>query len=293
MDATRPGGSRAGGPLRRPPSADLPPGALAFLKQRIEEPPELLLVLGSGLSGLAEGVEDPSFIRFSEVPGFPVAGVEGHAGRWVVGAIGGRRILIQAGRFHYYEGYSSELVVAPIRLAALLGVSVVILTNAAGGIAPALGPGSLLLLDDHQNHQWRNPLRGSVRDGEGRLPDLRAPYDPELQTLAEEVALRMGIPLSRGTYAAVLGPSYETPAEVRYLRRLGADAVGMSTVPEAITASALGLRVVAFSLITNRAAGLGVGSLDHEEVLRVGRDAGRTLETLLRAFISEIPRSEA
>jgi purine-nucleoside phosphorylase len=207
----------------------------------------------------------------------------------VAGSIEGRRALLQVGRFHFYEGHPAKVVVAPIRLANRLGVRVVILTNAAGGIASSLVPGSLLLLADHLNHQSRSPLAGPLDKGEERFPDLNMPYDPELQSLAMRVALENGIELSRGTYAAVLGPSYETPAEVRYLRRLGADAVGMSTVPEAVAARALGLRVVAFSVITNRAAGLGSGSLTHEEVLSVGNEAGRELETLLRAFIREIP----
>jgi purine-nucleoside phosphorylase len=259
--------------------------ALGALQHRIVDPPELFLVLGSGLSGLAEGMEGAVSVPFEEVPGFPRVGVAGHAGRIVSGVLEGKRALVQAGRFHFYEGHSPEVVVAPLRLSAALGARVVILTNAAGGIRRDLEPGSLLLLDDHLNLMGRNPLVGPVREGENRFPDMSSPFDPALQALAREVATDLRIPLSRGVYAGVLGPSYETPAEIRFLERAGADAVGMSTVPEAVTAAALGLRTLGFSLITNRAAGTGGGQLRHEEVLEVGREAGGRLERLIRGVV--------
>jgi purine-nucleoside phosphorylase len=262
--------------------------ALDLLLERIPEKPEVLLVLGSGLSDLAEGVSQGVSIPFDEIPGFPEPGVAGHAGRLVSGRVGGKWVLFQAGRFHFYEGLSSEVVVAPVRLAAHLGVRTVILTNAAGGIAPELGPGSLLLLDDHINLMGRSPLAGPVVEGEESFPDMSAPYDPELQSLALDLARERGIPLSRGSYAAVLGPSYETPAEIRFLKVAGADAVGMSTVPEAITARALGMRVLAFSLITNHAAGLGSAPLHHDEVLEMGRVAGGQLKELIRALLPRL-----
>ena len=263
--------------------------AMAALGGRIPQSPEILLVLGSGLSGLAETVPHAVSIPFGEVPGFPRAGVAGHAGRLVFGELEGRRVLVQAGRFHLYEGHPADLVVAPVRLAAALGVKTVILTNAAGGIARGLDPGAIMLLDDHLNLMWRSPLSGPVREGEGRFPDMAAPYDRALQASALALAAEVGIPVSRGVYAAVLGPSYETPAEIRFLEKAGADAVGMSTVPEAIAAAALGLRVLGFSLITNKAAGLGGAKLDHQEVLEVGRVAGGRLERLIRAIIREMP----
>jgi len=238
---------------------------------------------------LVEGVADAVSIPFHDVPGFPRAGVAGHAGRLVFGALEGRPILIQAGRFHFYEGHPAELVVAPVRLAAALGVKSVILTNAAGGIARGLGPGALMLLDDHLNLMGRSPLAGRVQDGEARSADMAAPYHPALQSRALAVAGTLEIPLERGVYAAVLGPSYETPAEVRFLEKVGAHAVGMSTVPEAIAAAALGLPVLGISLITNRAAGPGGAALDHRDVLEVGRAAGGRLERLLRALIREMP----
>ncbi|MFO8174872.1 MAG: purine-nucleoside phosphorylase [Longimicrobiales bacterium] len=273
--------------------------ARAAVRRRLdEEEPEIFLVLGSGLGGLVDGVEDSVTIPFHEIPGFPRAGVEGHSGHLVFGTLEGRRVLLQAGRFHFYEGHPADVVVAPVRLAAALGAGIVILTNAAGGIAKPLEPGSIMLLDDHLNLMWRNPLPGPVHGGEGRLSDrgydgrlsaMTRPYDPSLGARVMELAGEMRIPLYRGTYAAVLGPSYETPAEVRFLESAGAHAVGMSTVPEAIAAGALGLRVVAFSLITNRAAGMGSQKLDHREVMEVGRRAGGRLKSLLHALIRELP----
>jgi len=263
--------------------------ALGTLREKILARPEVFVVLGSGLSGLAEGVPGGVSIPFDEIPGFPEIGVVGHAGRLVSVRLEGKPVLFQAGRFHFYEGHGAEVVVAPVRLAAHLGVRTVVLTNAAGSIAPELGPGSILLLEDHINLMGRNPLAGPVEDGEERFPDMSAPYDPRLQELALEVAGEMEIPISKGTYAAVLGPSYETPAEVRFLRMAGADAVGMSTVPEAITARALGMRVVGFSLITNPAAGLASGMLHHDEVLEVGKGAGGQLGELVRSLLSRLP----
>jgi len=262
--------------------------ATALVRERIPGSPEVFLVLGSGLSGLADGVEDAITIPFHDVPGFPHVGVAGHAGHLVYGQLEGRRVLMQAGRFHFYEGHPPEVVVAPVRLAAALGAGTVILTNAAGGIARELAPGSIMLLDDQLNLMGRSPLAAPEHGAEERFPDMSEPYDSDLQRKVEELALELGIRLSRGTYAAVLGPSYETPAEVRLLEKAGADAVGMSTVPEALIARALGLRVLGLSLISNRAAGLGNATLDHQEVLEVGRGAGDKLKTLVRALIREL-----
>jgi purine-nucleoside phosphorylase len=262
--------------------------ALEALKPRSASPPELLVVLGSGLGDLTKAVSDAVSVPFQEIPGFPDPGVTGHAGRLIFGELEGRRVLLQAGRFHYYEGHPGDLVTVPVRLAARLGAKVVILTNAAGGIAPHLVPGSIMLISDHLNLMGRSPLAGEVYGEEARIPDLAAPYDSTFQTRALELAEELGIPLSRGVYAGVLGPSYETPAEVRFLARAGAHAVGMSTVPEAVTGAALGLRVVGFSLITNRAAGLGGEVLSHSEVLEAGRTSGGVLGRLLRAFIRDL-----
>jgi purine-nucleoside phosphorylase len=259
--------------------------ALDALRSRIGVSPEVFWVLGSGLGGLADGVEGAVSIPFDEVPGFPRSRIPGHAGRLVNGTLEGRRVLVQAGRFHLYEGHPPEVIVAPLRLAADLGARIVILTNAAGGIRRDLVPGSLLLLEDHLNLMGRDPLVGTVGEQETRFPDLSSPFDTGLQDLARSVAADQGIPLRRGVYAGVLGPSYETPAEVRFLERAGADAVGMSTVPEAIAAAARGLSVLGLSVITNRAAGMGTSLLTHEEVLAVGREAGGRLGDLIRGVV--------
>ena len=251
--------------------------------------PEAFVVLGSGLGGLADDVQDRVAIPFRQIPGFPSAGVAGHAGHLVGGTVEGRAVVMQAGRFHFYEGHPASVVVAPVRLAARLGAGTVILTNAAGGIHHSLLTGDILLIEDHINLTGRSPLAGPVVEGELRFPDMSAPYDQELQRLAMDVALELGIHLSRGTYAAVLGPSYETPAEVRVCQWAGAHAVGMSTVPEAIVARALGLKLLGLSLITNRAAGLGEGVLSHDHVLEAGRGAGERLKALVRTIIGRLP----
>jgi purine-nucleoside phosphorylase len=265
--------------------------ALRVLRERIPEPPEILLVLGSGLGGLVEVVEGAVPVPFGEVPGLPRAGVAGHEGRFVAGRVEGRAVLVQQGRFHFYEDHPDGVVGAPVRLAARLGATAAIFTNAAGGVSPELDPGSILLLDDHLNLLWRNPLLGPVLEGEERFPDMSAPYDPALQALALEVARERGIPMTRGTYAGVLGPSYETPAEVRALGAAGAHAVGMSTVPEVTVARALGLKVLAFSLITNRAAGLSPEPLDHREVLEIGKAAGGRLQAVIQGVLARWPEA--
>jgi purine-nucleoside phosphorylase len=259
--------------------------AAALMRERIPWEPEVFIVLGSGLGGLAESIPDGVSIAFRELPGFPSAGVEGHEGRYLAGTIEGRRVLMQAGRFHFYEGYAAGLVVAPVRIAAALGVRTAIFTNAAGGVNRALTPGAIMLIDDHLNLQGRNPLIGPVVPGEPRFPDMSVAYDAALRRLALDVAEREEIPLHRGVYAAVSGPSYETPAEIRMIERLGGDAVGMSTVPEVIAARARGVRVLGFSLITNAAAGIQADLLSHEEVLEAGRAASGTLQRLVRGVL--------
>lgn len=261
------------------------PRALNSLRDRMGESPEIFMVLGSGLGGLVENVEGAVSIPLEEIPGFPRVGVTGHAGCLVGGVLGGKRVLIQAGRYHFYEGHPPGVVVAPLRVAAALGARMVILTNAAGGIRRDLEPGALLLLEDQLNLMARNPLVGPGREKEARFPDLTSLFDPGLKALAWQVAADMKIPLARGVYAGVLGPSYETRAEIQLLERMGADAVGMSTVPEAVTAAALGLRVLALSLITNRATGMGGSFLAHEEVLQVGREAGGVMANLIRGVV--------
>ncbi|MHB1193380.1 MAG: purine-nucleoside phosphorylase [Longimicrobiales bacterium] len=264
-------------------------GAARLLGDRMAATPVATLVLGSGLGHVVDAVEDPVSIAFQELPGFPAAGVAGHAGRFVAGRLGGRYVLVQAGRYHAYEGHPGEVVAAPVRLSAALGVGTLVLTNAAGGVDPALEPGDLVLLDDHLNLTCRSPLVGAVADGEVRFPDMTHPYDPDLARLALSVAEELGVPLRRGVYAALLGPSYETAAEIRMLRALGADVVGMSTVPEVLVARARGMRCMALSMVTNKGTGLSAEPLSHAEVVGVGRDAGRRVGALLEGVVRRLP----
>jgi len=257
--------------------------------ERLGSAPDVVIVLGSGLGGLVDQVEVHAEIPFDDVPGLPAAGVPGHAGRYVHGTLGGRAVLMQAGRFHVYEGHPLDVVAAPVRIARALGVETLLLTNAAGGIAESLEPGAIMLIEDHLNLMARNPLMGPVAAGELRFPDMTTAYDPALRARAIEVADDLGIPLARGVYAAMTGPSFETPAEIRMLSRLGADAVGMSTVPEVVTARAGGMRCLAFSLITNLAAGRSGTPLSHEDVMEIGREAGRTMSRLVRAIVERLP----
>ena len=262
--------------------------AAAFLESRLPFVPRLAVVLGSGLGQLVDELEDPATVSFADVPGFPPATVPGPAGTFVAGRLDGAEVLFQRGRYHMYEGHPPDVVAAPVRVAATLGVESLVLTNAAGGVRASLEPGDLVLLDDHINAMARSPLVGLVEDGETRFPDMSEPYDAALQRLTLAAAADLGVDLERGVYAAVLGPAYETAAEVRMLARLGADVVGMSTVPEVLVARARGLRVLAISVVTNKAAGLGGGPLTHEEVVEVGREAGGKLARLLRAVIPRI-----
>lgn len=261
--------------------------SVSYLRKRITRAPSVALVLGSGLGRVTESLEDAVRIPYEEVPGFPRATVAGHSGALVAGIWAGVEVIAMQGRFHLYEGRTPGEVAFPLRVLAALGATSVVLTNAAGGLSRALEPGQLMLITDHLNFMFRNPLVGRVHPGEARFPDLTAAYDPEYQDRAREAAAELGIPLAEGVYAAVLGPSYETPAEIRMLAQLGADAVGMSTVPEAIVAAAIGMRVLAISTITNSGAGLG-GTLSHEEVLRVGHEASGDLQRLLASVLPRL-----
>ena len=260
-----------------------------ILFERGGERPEVHIVLGSGLGGVAERVEDPVHIHFSRLPGFPRTSVDGHEGCFLVGRIEGTPVLLQSGRFHFYEGFGAEVVAAPVRVGRTLGAGTLVLTNASGGIRPDLVPGSLMLVDDHINLGFQSPLAGPVMPGEERFPDMSRPYDPELMARAEEVALAAGIRLARGVYGWVVGPNFETPAEVLALRAAGADVVGMSTVPEVIVACAGGQRALAISVVTNRAAGLGLEVVDHEEVMAWGAVAGEGLGVVLEGLVVGVP----
>jgi purine-nucleoside phosphorylase len=251
--------------------------------------PEIALILGSGLGALADELSDAAAVPFADIPGFPAAAVVGHAGRLVIGELEGRTCVVLQGRFHLYEGHDAATVALPTRVMLGLGARTLIVTNAAGGVSRTLQAGDLMLIDDHINLMWSNPLTGPVVAGDVRFPDMSTPYDPQLQLLAERVAMEEQVRLVRGIYAALLGPCYETPAEVRMLERFGADAVGMSTAPEVLVARAKGTPVLGISLISNVAAGRSPVPLSHHEVVAAGAEARGRFTTLLRGIVRQIP----
>jgi len=249
----------------------------------------IALVLGSGLGAFADDLADPVALPYEEIPGFARSTVEGHAGRLVCGTIEGVRIVAMQGRFHFYEGYTFDEVTFPVRVLSRLGVHSLVLTNAAGGLNNAFTEGALIVISDHLNLMGANPLRGAndARFGP-RFPDMTHVYDQEYQETAVREARCIGLELRRGIYAALTGPSYETPAEIRMLRLLGADAVGMSTVPEAIVARHMGMRVLGLSCITNMAAGVLDRPIDHAEVMETGARVRQTFAELLRRVIPKL-----
>lgn len=260
----------------------------AFLKGRVKTAPRVMIVLGSGLGELGEQIENAVRIPFGEIPGFHSAAVEGHKGMFVAGELEGVPVVAMQGRFHLYEGHDASTAALPIRAMAALGAQTLIVSNAAGALNPAFSPGVLMIIDDHINFMFRNPLMGPVVSGDLRFPDMSRPYDDELQELAARIAKENDIPVTRGVYVAVLGPSYETPAEIRMFRTFGADAIGMSTVPEVIAARAMGVRVLGISLITNAAAGSTGEPLSHQEVIDAGIEASGRFTTLVRGIIRKI-----
>jgi inosine/guanosine/xanthosine phosphorylase family protein len=249
---------------------------------------EVGLVLGSGLGALAEDVVDAVAVPYGELPGFPVGSVAGHAGRLVLGSLAGARVAVLQGRAHLYEGIAPALIREPIRALRALGARTVVLTNAAGSLRPEVGPGRLMAIADHINLTGANPLIGPNDDDVGpRFPSLRDAYDPALRAVLHAAARRAGLRLAEGVYLAVAGPTFETPAEIRAFRTLGADAVGMSTVPETIVARHAGLRVVAVSVITNLAEGLADDVLSHEQTLTTAAAAADDLRVLVHAFLED------
>ncbi len=252
--------------------------------------PRVAIVLGSGLGGVADEVREAIRIPYADIPGFPQPGAPGHKGELVAGMLEGVPVIAQSGRFHLYEGHAPAVAARPVRVFARLGVRTLILTNAAGGIRATFRPPVLMLIADHINLMWRNPLSGPVEEGEERFPDMSEPYDAELGALARIVARELHIPLEEGVYAGLLGPSFETPAEIRMLQRLGADAVGMSTVPEVLVARARGIGCLGFSTITNVAAGLSAAKLSHEEVLEAGQQVAGQLGALIKGVVARLPR---
>lgn len=263
--------------------------AAEYVRDRLEgRSPAVALILGSGLGALAEAVEDAVAVPYAEIPGFARTTVEGHAGRLVAGRLEGVDVVVFQGRYHAYEGHDPADLATPVRTAAALGAGTLIVTCAAGGVTRRLGPGTLMCITDHLNLMGRNPLVGAARDGEPRFPDMTDAYDPAFRERARSAAEDLGIELAEGVYAAMLGPSYETPAEITMLERLGADAVGMSTVPEVIVARAAGLRVLGVALITNPAAGVVEGPLDHDDVIAAGAEAAADFQRLIRGVLARL-----
>ena len=258
----------------------------AFLESKGIEKPEFGLILGSGLGELAEEVEDAIIIDYADIPNWGQSTVVGHAGKLVYGTLDGRKVLALQGRFHFYEGNPMELVTFPVRVMKALGCKGLIVTNAAGGIG--FGPGTLMAISDHINMTGQNPLIGANLDDFGpRFPDMSDAYTAEYRAITHKVAEKIGIKLDEGVYLGVSGPCYETPAEIRAFQTLGADAVGMSTVPEVIVAAHSGLKVLGISAITNHAAGFQ-SSLNHEEVVAVTQQIKEDFKTLVKSVLAEL-----
>lgn len=263
--------------------------AARLIRARISVEPRIALVLGSGLGDFGDELNDAVGIPYSEIPAFPTSTVAGHAGRLVIGTVEDVPVVAMQGRVHYYEGYSLEQVTFPVRVFKLLGINTLLLTNAAGGIDVQLSQGALMLINDHLNLMAANPLRGANDERFGpRFPDMTEVYSRELQEVAIEEARGLGVELRRGVYAALAGPSYETPAEIHMLRGFGADAVGMSTVPEAIVARQMGMDVLGISCITNMAAGLGNEKINHQEVMETGKQVRDVFARLLRRLVVRV-----
>jgi purine-nucleoside phosphorylase len=270
---------------RRTPAAVGPLDQIDALRAQLDGfVPRVGIVIGSGLGGLAEAVEVRTTVAFRDL-GLPQPGVPGHRGEFVAGTLEGVPVVVQRGRLHLYEGNAAPIVARPVRLMAAAGIGALIVTNAAGGITSRIAPPALMLITDHLNLTGRSPLEGPELSGEERFPDMTQAYNPGLRAAARQVASASGTALHEGVYAGLLGPSFETPAEIRMLERLGADAVGMSTVLEVITARARGIRVLGISSITNLAAGVGHAPLSHEDVLLAGQLLTRDLKKLIRGVL--------
>lgn len=264
--------------------------AVRYIEEKIKVLPKTAVILGSGLGDFADSIEDPVVIPYGNIPDFPVSTVAGHRGELIFGTVGGRDIVAMKGRIHYYEGLGIDKVVAPMKVLADLGIQEVIVTNAAGGCNPSYKPGDLMVIGDHINFTGVNPLIGPNDETKGpRFLDMSRAYDPALRSLAHRVGSDLGIPLQEGIYMWFTGPVYETPAEVRLAQTLGADAVGMSTVPEVIIAHHRGVKVLGISCITNFAAGITEKPLDHREVMEVGARVSETFKELVKGIIKRLP----
>lgn len=263
--------------------------ASKFIESKISKKPEIGMILGSGLGVLGDKIENPTIVKYEEIPYFPKSTVAGHKGQLVIGELEGKVVIAMQGRFHYYEGYDINDVVFPVRVMKQLGIEKMIVTNAAGGSNVSFVPGDLMLITDHINFASNNPLIGKNYDELGaRFPDMSKAYDREFFELARSSAMEMGLSLKEGTYMWLTGPTYETPAEIRMAQVLGADAVGMSTVPEVIAAVHMGIRVLGISCITNMAAGILDQPLAHEEVIETTERVKDNFVKLLKSIISKM-----
>jgi purine-nucleoside phosphorylase len=260
--------------------------AKAIRKRAASQQPTFGIILGSGLGGLSKSIGDAVRIPFGDIPGFPEVTVAGHEGAVIVGSLSGREIVALSGRFHMYEGHPAALAAFPVRVFHALGARDLFVSNAAGGISARLAVGDLMMISDHLNLMGTNPLVGEAQEGEERFPDMTDAYNPGLRRVLRTTAETLGVTLREGVYAGLLGPSYETPSEVKMLKLLGADAVGMSTVPEVIVARALGMRVVGVSCITNAAAGVTGSALSHAEVLETTNRVSAAFESLVTEFLA-------
>jgi purine-nucleoside phosphorylase len=258
------------------------------VRARLRVAPRVAIILGSGLGGVADIIADPVRVAFRDIPGFPSATVVGHAGELIGGSIDGVPVVAMAGRFHMYEGHDAALAGFPVRVLHALGAATLIVSNASGAVRRTLSPGSVLLIADHLNFMFRNSLIGPAQRGDERFPDMSAPYDAGLRALARDVAARQGLRIEEGVYAGLLGPAYETRAEVTMLATLGADVVGMSTVPEVIVARALGMRVLGFSCVTNLACGLAATPITHDEVIETTARVADQLQRLVRGIVAKL-----
>jgi purine-nucleoside phosphorylase len=263
--------------------------AAEAIRERLDHRrPKVAIVLGSGLGYLTEHIGDGVRVPYQDIPGFPATTVIGHGAELVAGRLAGKEVLAQSGRFHLYEGHDPATTALPVRAFAALGIETLLVTNAAGGIRRTFSSGAVMMIADHINLTFRNPLFGPVLPGEERFPDMSEPYDRSLRALAREVARERRIALDEGVYVQLLGPSYETPAEIRMLDRLGADAVGMSTALEVIAARARGLRCLGFSVVTNLAAGISPTKLNHVEVMETANRVRDQLAALVEGVIERL-----
>ena len=262
--------------------------AVEYIQSKISGKYEIGIILGSGLGSLGEKIENPEYVDYADIPNFPVSTAPGHVGRFVFGKLNGKKVMCMQGRIHLYEGYPVESVVMPIRVMRKMGVEKLIVTNAAGGINESFAVGDIMLITDHINFTGRNCLMGENDADFGvRFPDMSFAYAPELREIALSCAKELNMNLQQGVYIGCIGPSYETPAEIRAFRVMGADTVGMSTVQEVIAANHCGMQVLGFSLVSNKAAGLSGERLTEEEVLTIGKQKSEEMQTLIMKILGE------